>query len=267
MLRGPGSGNPTPAEERNHEFQTVQPGRSVRGGGRHPPRSAGPGGGGGPTDLPAARRARQPVRPPSAGRRGRRRVPRRDPGLQPGRVGRGHDRLLQGEGRAGQPQLPLRGPRAALRDRQRRPRDAGLRAGPLPPGGGGPRPGDGGPRRPVISTGTAVADHRRRVGGARRAPPTHPLRRGVGLLVPRPGVRAPVGGRHLRAVHRGHDRHAQGRALAPGGHLLRRHGRRGVGGGADHPGRCTGRSARPRRVGRAWSCWWWRRSCTAMPSG
>ncbi len=40
-----------------------------------------------------------------------------------------------------------------------------------------------------------------------------------------PGLRATVGRRHLRALHRWHHRDAQGCALATGGHLLRRHGR------------------------------------------
>ncbi len=45
------------------------------------------------------------------------------------------------------------------------------------------------------------------------------------LLVARPRLRAPLTRRHLHPLHRGHHRHAQGRALASGGHLLRRHGR------------------------------------------
>ncbi len=45
----------------------------------------------------------------------------------------------------------------------------------------------------------------------------------------------------------GHDRHAQGRDVAPGGHLLRRHGRRRLGGGTDHDGGRTRRPALDRR--------------------
>ena len=91
---------------------------------------------GGPSaDLPPARRAGQPVRPRSRepGRRLRR--PRRHTGPQLRRVGRGHDRLLQGADRPGQPQLPLRRLRAVLRHRQRRPRDPRVRAGPVTAGG------------------------------------------------------------------------------------------------------------------------------------
>ena len=76
----------------------------------------------GPAHLPPARRAGQPLCPLPAGPGHRAGGPRGDPGLQPGRMGGGDDRLLQGAHRPGQPQLPLRGPRAALRHRQRRPR-------------------------------------------------------------------------------------------------------------------------------------------------
>ena len=43
---------------------------------------------------------------------------------------------------------------------------------------------------------------------------------------PGPGLRAPVRRRPLPPLHRGHDRHAQRRDVAAGGHLLRHHGRR-----------------------------------------
>ena len=72
--------------------------------------------------------------------------------------------------------------------------------------------------------------------------------------------------RPLLRVHRRHDRHAQGRAVAPRGHLLRRHGRRRSDADGQHaspadelPSRDPG--VRPRRL------WSRRRSCTPARSG
>ena len=82
-----------------------------------------------PSAVPTpARRRGQPPRPSPPRPRHTARRPRRHPRPQPGRVGRDDDRLLQGADRADQPQLSLRGPRASLRRRQRRPDHAGLRA-------------------------------------------------------------------------------------------------------------------------------------------
>ncbi len=92
-----------------------------------------------------------------------------------------------------------------------------------------------------------------------------PLRGGHGRGFARAGLRPPVGRRLLHPLHRGHDRDAQGRGLAPRGRLLRPRAA-----GSTRPP--TPGCRRPRR--------WWRRvgvasspscpsprSCTAPPSG
>ena len=78
--------------------------------------------------------------------------------------------------------------------------------------------GDGDARRPI-------ARRRLRVGARGRADD--------------PGVRAPLGRRPLRALHRRHDRHAERRRVAAGRHVLRDARRR-------EPGRHSDRASRRR---------------------
>ncbi len=243
----------------HHDHQSPEPGRPVRAGRRHRSRSAGPGGRGGPPHLPRARSTGQPVRPCPRRPGHPRGRPRRDPGPQLCRVGGGHGRLLQGPDRAGQPELPVRGPRAAVRDRQRRSGRPGLRAGPVAAGGG--VPGAGRHRCRPRRGGRGRSGDRARVargGGGRDGHLGGGRARGGGLRggavggLPRARLRSPLPRRPLPALHRWHHRHAQGRDVAAGGHLLRRHGRWRLGSGADHGRRPAGwpPAARRRRPGR-----------------
>ena len=135
--------------------------------------------------------------------------------LQRQRVRRGHDRVLHGPGGAVQRQLPLRG--------------GGIAATSSPTPGPGP-------------SSTTPPSPRCWPGCCRRCPSSSVLLQvadesGHALL---PGAvdyeealassraRGPPGDAHprrpLHPLHRGHHRHAQGRAVAPARHLPRRHG-------------------------------------------
>ena len=203
------------------------------------------------------RRARcpgQPVRPlpRRAGRAAGR--PRRHLRQNSDAVDRGHARLPQGPGGPDQHQLPLRRGRAVLPDRQRR--AGGLRV------------------RPEYAA--RLAARRRRVtrsctrSSTSRTAPV-PTSAALGSVAFEDAVAAgsperDFGDRsrrrHLHHLHRRHHGHAQGRHVAPRGHLLRpgpghrrpdrRAGRRRV-----HHGREGGGVARP-----AWSSASSHRSCT-----
>ena len=142
--------------------------------------------------------------------------PRRARALQRQRVPRGDAGLVPGPGRALQRQLPLRRRGAAL-PAQRRPapgHDPALLARP-DPGRGAAHAGRA-PRR--------AAPGGRRIG-PRPPPRGGVVRGGIGRILARGRAGRAVPRRPLHPLHGGHDRHAQGRAVAPARHLHGRHGR------------------------------------------
>ena len=150
------------------------------------------------------------------GGRGRPRRPRRPAAGQRHRVPRGDAGLLQDPRRAGQRQLPLRARRASLPLPGRRAGRPGL---PQPlRRARWPAPLAAMPERRAVARG---ADD---VGPAGR--PADDYEAALAALAGGPGTSRPVGRRPLLRLHRRHHGHAQGRAVAPRGHLLRRHGRR-----------------------------------------
>lgn len=207
-----------------------------------------------PAHLRRARRRRQPDRPPPPrlGRPARRTS--RPPPLQRGRVPADRPRLPQGADRAGERELPVRGGGARLPLPGRRPGRARLRRRVHRPGRGG-----------AAADGEAAAP---RAGGdparGSRRPRLRPVPGGGGHRIARARLRPPLGRRPLHHLHRRYDRDAQGRAVAPGGPVLRgtlRRGSLGRGGeaprGARRAGRGRGQPASPSSPRR--------RSCTARP--
>ena len=192
-----------------------QPRRPVRSRRR---RRSGAAGAGRRRRAPHLRRAggaRQPVGPPPDRPRHRARRLGGDLLVEPRRVGRGDDRLLQGPRGADQRQLPLRRSRARVPVRQRRPPRAHLRARVLAAGGEG-RARAAAARRVRRHRGRHRA--RRLAGRARRGLVRGRARR----RRPRTRLRAAQQRRSLRALHRRHHRHAQGREVEERGHLPRR---------------------------------------------
>ena len=92
-----------------------------------------------------------------------------------------------------------------------------------------------------------AGDDRGRVGGGHVRSSDRPLRVRPRLVVPRPRLRVPLTRRHLHPLHGRDHGHAQRRPVAPGGHLLRGHGRWRLGVRADHPRRRAGGTAQSRR--------------------
>ena len=142
--------------------------------------------------------------------------PHRLPPLRRQPVRRGDAGRLQGAGRAGQRELPVRRRGARVPVRQRRPQAARHRARPRGPGRAG---------RQGAGLGLPGGGGRRPLRGAAGRPTGHPA-----------GGRGPGPGRPVRPVDRGDDGHAQGRDVAARGHLP-------VGGRA---AAATRRSASPR---------------------
>ena len=162
------------------------------------------GGAGCPRRAELAGRPRERTGPPGVLPPQRQRVPRGDAGR------------LQGPGRALQRQLPLRRRGAPLPARRRRARGDRVPQRVR-------RSAGRGPTRPPRPRGPAAGRRRQRCrsapgrasGTRRRWPPPVPTAPPVERTPRRP----------LHPLHRRHHRHAQGRALAAGRHLRRRHGR------------------------------------------
>ena len=124
--------------------------------------------------------------------------------------------------RPDQRQLPLRRRRARSTSRRRRPRR------PVPR------------RRHRPRTSRAVRAPRRL--RARRSPARRRTKPLVRVRLGRTRPRSALARRPLRALHRRHDRPAQGRGVAPGGHLLRRDSAAGT--------RAVRRSTAPEQIAR-----------------
>ena len=210
--------------------------------------------------APQLRRARcsgQPPGPPDARQWDRSGRLRRHPAVQRVRVPRDDAGLLQDQGGSGQRQLPLhRQPSCAI-------------STPTPGWWGWSTIG-GSPRRSDRRSTPWAND----VSCSRSttAPPT-PRRPGPTTTRPTLAtadavarVRSPLGRRPVLRVHGWHHRHAEGGAVAPRGHLLRGHGRRG----SAPPGRrdrASPSSSPGASFARAsWPCRC-RRSCTPAPTG
>ena len=175
----------------------------------------------------AARRARQPARAPlrQPGHRAGR--PRRLPHDERHRVPRDDDRAVQDPRRADQRELPVRRGGAALPLRRRRPRGRGVRHRVR-------RPGRGGAAEDAEGEARCSPSARPRATPCPRAPCASRTR-SAAQPDDRSGFPDRSARRPVHHLHRRHDRHAQGRHVAPGGPLLRRHGRRLPGGRAARP--------------------------------
>ena len=228
--------------KRRHSDDAMEPRRHLRGGCRPCARPA----------VPDPRRAGDHVgRVRPAGQRPRCRPARRRPHpavegrpvpLQLHRVPRVDGRRVQGLGRPGEHQLPLRAGGDPLPVRQRRRRGRGVprlvhraaRRDPRPAAEGAPvvRRRRRGRRR------SGVGDSVRVGGRCRRRSPE----RTVAAQWRRPPA----------AVHRRHDRHAQGRDVAPGrsGQRARCRRQRGARPPRRRVGRRAGRADRPGRPDR-----------------
>ena len=157
--------------------------------------------------------------PTSRRPRHRPRRPRRALPLQRHRVPRGHARRVQAARGPDQRELPLRRGRAALPARRRR-----RQGGRLPPRVRAEARRDPRPALPRCTRYIAVDD------GSRDATST-PLdaveyEAALARRVAGARLRAALGRRPLHPLHRRHHRHAEGRDVAPRGHLLRRARRR-----------------------------------------